>query len=115
MKNGLYVEPYYLEILSRKHRGALAKFRSGTAPIKVETDRYQSLDLGERVCFHCISCIEDEEHVLMVSPVYDELRLRLISEALLVNPAFEGYSDMQKLCFLLSNSRMVMHSCTLTL
>ena len=36
----------------------------------------------------------------MVCPVYDDQRLSLISEALLVNPAFEGYSDMQKLCFL---------------
>ena len=106
MKNDFHVEPYCLEILSRKHRGALAKFRSGTAPIKVETGRYQNLDLSERVCFHCTSCIEDEEHVLMVCPVYDDLRLSLISEALLVNPAFEGYSDMQKLCFLLSDSRM---------
>ena len=110
MKNEFHVEPYCLEILSRKHRGALAKFRSGTAPIKVETGRYQNLDLSERVCFHCTSCIEDEEHVLMVCPVYDDLRLSLISEALLVNPAFEGYSDMQKMCFLLSDSRMVRSS-----
>ena len=110
MKNEFHVEPYCLEILSRKHRGALAKFRSGTAPIKVETGRYQNLDLSERVCFHCTSCIEDEEHVLMVCPVYDDLRLSLISEALLVNSAFEGYSDMQKLCFLLSDSRMVRSS-----
>ena len=58
MKRDFYVEPYCLDILSRKHR----------APIKVETGRYQSLDLSERVCFHCASCIEDEEHVLMVCP-----------------------------------------------
>ena len=50
---------------------------------------------------------EDEEHVLIVCPVYDDLRLSLISEALLVNPAF-----------LLSDSRMVRSSakvCTLIL
>ena len=107
-----------MEILSRKHRGSLAKFRSGTAPIKVETGRYQNLDLSERICCHCTSCIEDEEHVLMICPIYDDLRLSFISEALLVNPAFEGYSDMQKLCFLLSDSRLVRSSakvCTLIL
>ena len=54
--------------------------------------------------------MEDEEHVLMVCPVYDDLRLSLISEALLVNSAFVGYSDMPKLCFLLSDSRMVRSS-----
>ena len=84
----------------------------------METGRYQNLDLSERVCFHCTSCIEDEEHVLMVCPIYDDLRLSLISEALFVNPTFEGYSDMQKLCFLLPDSRMVRSSakvCTLIL
>ena len=48
----------------------------------------------------------------MVCPVYDDLRLSLISEALLVNPAFGGYSDTQKLCLLLSDSRMVRSSAT---
>ena len=75
MKSDFHVESYCLDILSRKHRGSLAKFRSGTAPIKVETGRYRNLDLSERVCFHCASCIEDEEHVLMVCPIYEDLRL----------------------------------------
>ena len=117
MKTDFHVEPYCLEILSKKHRGALvAKFRSGTAPIKVETGRYQNLDLSDRVCFHYTSCFEDEVHVLMVCPVYDDLKLSLRSEALLVSPAFEGYSDMRNMCFLLSDSRMVRSSakvCTL--
>ena len=118
MKNDFHAEPYCFEIMSRKHRGSLAKFRSGTVPIKIETGRYQNLDLSERVCFHCASCIEDEEHVLMVCPIYEDLRMSLVSEAMLVNPAFGGYSDMQKLCFLLSDSRMVRSSsrvCTLIL
>ena len=50
MKRDFQVEPYCLEIISRKHRGSLAKFRSDTAPIKVETGRCQNLDLSERVC-----------------------------------------------------------------
>ena len=36
----------------------------------------------------------------MVCPIYEDLRMSLVSEAMLVNPAFGGYSDMQKLCFL---------------
>ena len=52
MKNDFHVEPYCLEIQSRKHRGALAKFRSGTAPIKVETGRYKHLDPNERDLLH---------------------------------------------------------------
>ena len=96
MKSDFQVGPYCLEIISRKHRGSLAKFRSGTAPIKVETGRYQNLDLTERVCSHCASWVEDEEHVLMVCPAYEDLRFGLVTEAMLVNPDFEGYSNMQK-------------------
>ena len=36
----------------------------------------------------------------MVCPIYEDLRMSLVSEAMLVNPDFGGYSDMQKLCFL---------------
>ena len=46
----------------------------------------------------------------MVCPIYEDLRMSLVSETMLVNPAFGGYSDMQKLCFLLSDSRMVRSS-----
>ena len=54
----------------------------------------------------------------MVRPIYEDLRLKLVSEAMLVDPAFGSYSDIQKLCFLLSYSIMVRLSskvCTLLL
>ena len=101
MKSDLQVEPNCLKIISRKQRGSFAKFRSGIAPINVETARYQNLDLSERVCFHCASWVEDEEHVLMACPAYEDLRFSLVTEAMFVNPDFEGYSNMQKMCFLL--------------
>ena len=53
-----------------------------------------------------------------MTSIYEDLRMSLVSEAMLVNPAFESYSDRQKLSFLLSDSRMVRLSakvCTLIL
>ena len=53
-----------------------------------------------------------------MTPIYEDLSMSLVSEAMFVNPAFEGYSDRQKLCFLLSDSKMVRSSakvCTLIL
>ena len=82
MKTDFQVEPYCFQILSKIHRGALVKFRSGTAPIKVETGRYQNLDLSERACFHRAPCVEDEEHVLMLFPLYEDLRCNLLYEAM---------------------------------
>ena len=43
----------------------------------------------------------------MVCPVYEDLRFGLVTEAMLVNSDFEGYSNMQKMCFLLSDFRIV--------
>ena len=54
----------------------------------------------------------------MVCPIYEDLRLSLIHEAVLINPEFEGFSDIQKTCFLLSYSQIVKPSakvCTLIL
>ena len=48
MKNDFHAKTYCFEIMSRKQRGSLAKFGSGTAPpIKIETGRYQNFDLME--------------------------------------------------------------------
>ena len=54
----------------------------------------------------------------MVCPIYEDLRLSLIREAVLINPDFEGLSVIQKMCFLLSDSQIVRSSskvCTLIL
>ena len=53
----------------------------------------------------------------MVCPIYKDLRLSLIRDVL-INPDFEGLSDIQKMCFLLSDSQIVRSSakvCTLIL
>ena len=34
-------EPYVVNVLLFKHRSALAKFRCGVAPFRLETDRYE--------------------------------------------------------------------------
>ena len=55
-------------------RSALAKFRCGTAPIKIETGRYESIAAGARTCGFVCMAIENEEHVLIDCPIYDDLR-----------------------------------------
>ena len=40
-KHEYCTEPYVTEVLNRQHRIALAKFRCGVAPLRIETGRYQ--------------------------------------------------------------------------
>ena len=58
----------------KKYRRAIALFRCGSAPIRLETGRYEGLDVSERVCLSCESVVEDEKHVLVQCPLYDDLR-----------------------------------------
>ena len=98
------------DILPRSHRSALSKFRCGVAPLKIETGRYQSLPINERTCFHCDNIIEDETHVLMRCPLYDNLRNDLLSKALNINADFSNYSMSEKFNYLLSHENIVKYS-----
>lgn len=61
-------------LMPRGHRSAYSKFRCGVAPIRIETGRYERLPVEERKCFHCQTAIEDEEHVLLTCPLYNDIR-----------------------------------------
>lgn len=61
-----YDTEHYVKTLStRTQRSALAKFRCGTAPIRIETGRFEGLALENRTCIHCVDCIESESHVIL--------------------------------------------------
>ena len=62
----LCAEPYVKCILNKKIRSALAKFRCGVAPIRIETGRYERNypSVEERTCFNCANEVENEYHVL---------------------------------------------------
>ena len=70
-----YEEENYVKIImQRNHRSAFAKFRMGIAPLRIETGRYERLKEEERTCFHCTDTVESEEHVLLVCPLYHQIR-----------------------------------------
>ena len=100
-------EDYVRALLPRSHRSALAKFRCGTAPLRIETGRYEGLAEEERTCFACdYSCVESELHVLTACPLYRDIREDLYGACQLVLPDFVDFTDQQKLCVILSNSEL---------
>jgi hypothetical protein len=61
--------------MPRKYRNALYKFRCGVAPIRIETGRYERLNVTDRIsniCDNHDNEIEDEKHVIMKCTLYDE-------------------------------------------
>ena len=108
----VYKQEKYVQyqFLSRTHRSALAKFRAGVAPLRIETGRYESIPLPRRVCFNYNDMIEDETHVLLFCPLYDEIRNELFQHAYETEQSFNTLNDIDKLCFLLSRDEMVKFS-----
>ena len=49
-KQAYNTEPYVKIIHNRAHRSALAQFRSGILPLRVETGRFTSIPLEYRLC-----------------------------------------------------------------
>ena len=90
-------EDYLLTHMPHSDRSALAKFRCGTAPIRIETGRYQQLSVNERLCpFQC-GVVETEAHVLAECQVYEDLRHKVWQAARLLDHQFDQQDPNYKL------------------
>jgi hypothetical protein len=96
-------EKYVYLPMPKKHRSALAKFRCGVAPLRLETGRYENLDVNNRICPICKQNVETEIHVLTQCPAYQLLRNVLFDKAKDINADFINMNDEQKSMFVLSN------------
>ena len=64
-KQDFETEAYVKLIMPLSWRSALAKFRAGVAPLRLETGRYENLAVNQRTCFNCRDSVECERHVLL--------------------------------------------------
>ena len=109
-KHEYCTEPYVTEALNRQYHIALATFRCGLAPLRIETGRYERLPREERLCFNCANKVEVELHVLTECPLYGDIRHGLYQKAATCSDNCLSLSDNEKLIFILSNSAMVKSS-----
>ena len=106
-KQDYMIEPYVKSFLSSKYRSALAKFRCGVAPLKLETGRYENIPENQRVCPICKVSVETEIHVLFECNAYQELRDMLNNKACDVENTNVNFTKQEKLNFVLSNTNLV--------
>jgi len=106
-KDTYQVERYCKMNLPFPHRSALAKFRCGVAPLRLETGRYENLAENNRTCPFCASVIESEKHVLLECPIYSGDRRLLFCKATEVNNNFMTLSEEDKLKFLFTHPTLI--------
>ena len=83
-------KPYVCIVAQKKYRSAYTKFRCGVALIKIETSRYcvNRVPSEARLCMQC-SRIEDEFHVIMQCPLYDDIRSSCLNSIHVLSQEFK--------------------------
>lgn len=109
-KSNYCTEKYLSITMPGKYRSAYAKFRAGVAPIKIETGRYEGIDVNERFCFNCrkndLNIIEDEKHVLLECPEYADLRTIFFNSVCNIESSFSNLSNEEKFLFMFHDDRV---------
>lgn len=107
-------EPYLNINMPGKYRSAFAKFRCGVAPIRIETGRYEGVDIMNRLCFNdrCVldNLVENEKHVILNCPLYSLLRIELYDRASSFYPEFLTLSDDEKFIYLFKNENICFYT-----
>ena len=103
LKNVFETETYVQTILSKAQRSALAKFRCGSAPLRLETGRYEGIPENDRMCPFCESDVENEVHCLLYCTVYDDIRDHLFQNISKTVTDFIFLDDLEKLQVILAS------------
>ena len=69
----------YLDIEDEAGRKALARLRSGTNVLRIETGRHEGLERRDRTCWFGCEEVEDEQHFLKDCWMYEDLREEAMS------------------------------------
>ena len=63
-----------------------------------------------RNCFHRVTDVETEEHVLLECPLYNDIRQELFSKVDMPSNSIDALSNHDKVCLLLSDSSILNYS-----
>ena len=98
-----YMTEEYVKInLKRRERSVLAQFRLGILPIRIETGRFIGEKVEDRLCRMCNqNQIENEIHFLFHCPLYNDIRLDVLS--CLSIDTISSKTDNDKLYLLMNN------------
>ena len=93
-KSSFETETYVKVLMPFAWRSSIAKLRTGVAPLRLETGRYEGLAVNQRTCFNCNENVKSEQHVLLKCPLYEE-KTRLKKDG---RRAIKGLVKIKKNC-----------------
>ena len=106
-KTSFYEEDYLGAINRKDHRSAFTKLRLSAHKLEIEMGRYTSMKNRkkpqDRICKFCKIECEDEEHIVVTCPLYEDFRVDLYSEISKKYEFFKTYNKSMKFIWLMSN------------
>ena len=90
-----------------RSKKCISQIRCGVAPLKIETGRYSQTPICERIYFKCTQIVEDEIHVLILYPDYQNIKAILFEKTVSLNNDFPSYEDTEKFKYLMSHADIV--------
>ena len=102
-KTNIALEPHLTLNFNLKHKIALSRFRLSNHALMIEKGRHLKIDKNERKCIFCENEIENEEHFLIICPIYSAGRKSLENICNEICTRYEHLNENQKFIFLMSN------------
>ena len=87
IKDTFEPEPCVLSNISRQRRSLLTQIRLGILPIKIETGRFRSFSVDQRIYVNCVK-VQNKIHFICECPLYNDFRETLYEHAKLVRNDF---------------------------
>ena len=97
-KTSFQEEEYLIRNINRRdHRYAFTKLRLSAHKLEIEMGRYAPIknrkDPKNRICRFCKNGCEDEEHFMVICPLYNKLRKDLYNEIHAKYNFFTSYNN----------------------
>ena len=106
-KSSFCMEGYLDTISNRSHRVCYSKMRISNHRFAIETGRFRKIPRDERCCLFCkeqsIAVTEDEKHILLHCPLYEQYRKQLYCSVNELCPNFKNLENGDQLNYLLNS------------
>ena len=104
IKHTFWTENYLIEVKNDTFRTALAKLRSSSQTLAIESGRHSrpKVNVNERLC-HVCQCVEDKVLFMFDCTINSDKRAHFFTKVTRAYPEFESLSNIEKCDFVLSN------------